>query len=122
MDFAVYSTDETIDNWKELNETIISLAESRETDLNNLTLEAKDCRDRAKQFREELSIKLESMEVKTLSDINILETQETKTITQQLDTCKAALNSLDTYRRNLILARERHDRVYLCIMQNYHKQ
>ena len=110
MDFAVDSTDETIDNWNELNETITFLAESRETDLNNLTLEAKDCRDRAKQFREELSIKLESMEVKTLSDINILETQETKTITQQLDTCKAALNSLDTDRRNLILARERHDR------------
>ena len=110
MGFAVDSTDETIDNWNELNETITSLAESRETDLNNLSLEAKDCRDRAKQFREELSIKLESMEVKTLSDINILETQETKTITQQLDTCKAARNSLDTDRRNLMLAKERNDR------------
>ena len=109
-DFDVDSTEETIDNWNELNVSITSLADSREKDLNNLTLEAKDCRDRAKQFREELSIKLESMEAKTLSEIDILETQEKKTITQQLDTCKAAQNSLDTDRRNLILAKERNDR------------
>ena len=109
-DFDVDSTEETIDNWNELNETITSLADSREKDLNNLSLEAKDCRDRAKQFREELSIKLESMEAKTLSEIDILETQEKKTITQQLDTCKAAQNSLDTDRRDLILAKERNDR------------
>ena len=109
-DFDVDSTEETIDNWNELNEKITSLHERRETDLSNLSLEAKDCRDRAKQFREELSIKLESMEVKTLSEIDTLETQETKTITQQLDTCKAARNSLDTDRRNLILAKERNDR------------
>ena len=109
-DFDVDCTEETIDNWKKLNETITSLAESREEDLNNLTLEVKDCRDRAKQFREKLSIQLESMEAKTLSEIDILETQETKTITQQLDTCKAARNSLDTDRRNLILAKERNDR------------
>ena len=109
-DFDVDSTEETIDNWNELNEKITSLHERRETDLSNLSLEAKDCRDRAKQFREELSIKLESMEAKTLSEIDILETQETKTITQQLDTCKAARNSLDTDRRNLILAKERNDR------------
>ena len=109
-DFDVDSTEETIDNWNELNEALTSLAESREEDLNNLTLEAKDCRDRAKQFREELSIKIENMEAKTLSEIDILETQETKTITQQLDTCKAARNSLDTDRRNLILAKERNDR------------
>ena len=93
-----------------MNETITFLAESREKDLNNLTLEAKDCRDSVKEFREELSIKLESMGVKTLSEIDILETQETKTITQQLDTCKAARNSLDTDRLNLILAKERNDR------------
>ena len=109
-DFDVDSTEETIDNWNELNETITSLAEGREEDLNNLSLEAKDCRDRAKQFREELSIKLESMEAKTLSEIDILETQETTTISQQLDTCKAVRNSLDTDRRNLILAKERNDR------------
>ena len=109
-DFDVDSTEETIYNWNELNETITSLADSREKDLNNLTLEAKDCRDRAKQFREELSIKLESMEAKTLSEIDILETQERKTITQQLDTCKVARNSLNTDRRNLILAKERNDR------------
>ena len=109
-DFDVDSTEETIDNWNKLNETIASLADSREKDLSNLTLEAKDCRDRAKQFREEISIQLESMEAKTLSDINILETQETKTITKQLDTCKAAQNSLDTDRRNLILAKERNDK------------
>ena len=95
-DFDVDSTEETIDNMNELNVTLTSLAESREEDLNNLTLEAKDCRDRAKHCREELSIKLESMEAKTLSEIDILETQETKTITQQLDTCEAARNSLDT--------------------------
>ena len=109
-DFDVDSTEKTIDNWNELNEKITSLHERRETDLSNLSLEAKDCRDRAKQFREELSIKLESMEAKTLSEIDTLETQETKTITQQLDTCKAAQNSLDTDRRNLILAKERNDR------------
>ena len=109
-DFDVDSTEETIDNWNELNEKITSLHERRETDLSNLSLEAKDCRDRAKQFREELSIKLESMEAKTLSEIDILETQETKTLTQQLDTCKAARNSLDADRRNLILAKERNDR------------
>ena len=109
-DFDVDSTEETIDKWNELNETITSLAESRQDDLNNLTLEVKDCRDRAKQFREKLSIQLESMEAKTLSEIDILETQERKTITQQLDTCKAARNSLDTDRRNLILAKERNDR------------
>ena len=109
-DFDVDSTEETIDNWNELNEKITSLHERRETDLSNLSLEAKDCRDRAKQFREELSITLESMEAKTLSEIDTLETQETKTITQQLDTCKAARNSLDTDRRNLILAKERNDR------------
>ena len=109
-DFDVDSTEETIDNWNELNETLTSLAESREEDLSNLSLEAKDCRDRAKQFREELSIKLESMEAKTLSEIDILKTQEKKTITQQLDTCKAAQNSFDTDRRNLILAKERNDR------------
>ena len=50
------------------------------------------------------------MEAKTLSEIDILKTQEKKTITQQLDTCKAAHNSLDTDRRNLILAKERNDR------------
>ena len=109
-DFDVDSAEETIDNWNELNEKITSLHERRETDLSNLSLEAKDCRDKAKQFREELSIKLESMEAKTLSEIDTLETQETKTITQQLDTCKAARNSLDTDRRNLILAKERNDR------------
>ena len=109
-DFDVDSTEETIANWNELNVTITSLADSREKDLNNLTLEAKDCRDRAKRFREELSIKHESMEAKTLSEIDILETQEWKTITQQLDACKAAQNSLDTDRRNLILAKERNDR------------
>ena len=109
-DFDVDSTEETIDNWNELNKAIKSLADSREKDSNNLTLEAKDCRDRAKQFREEQSIKLESMEAKTLSEIDILETQERKTITQQFDTCKVARNSLDTDRRNLILAKERNDR------------
>ena len=50
------------------------------------------------------------MEAKTLSEIDILETQEKKTITQQLDTCKAAQNSLDMVRRNLILAKEQNDR------------
>ena len=114
-DFDVDSTEETIDNMNELNGTLTSLAESREEDLNYLTMEAKDCRDRAKQFREELSIKLESMEAKTLSEIDILEAQEKKTITQQLDTCKAARDSLDTDRRNLILAKERNDRQSLFV-------
>ena len=109
-DFDVDCKKKTIDNLNELNETIISFQDSRETDLSNLSLEAKDCQDRAKQFREELSRKLESMEAKTLLDINIFKTQETKTITQQIDTCKAAQKSLDTYSRKLQLAKEQHDR------------
>ena len=109
-DFDVDSTKKTIDNLNELNETITSFQESRETDLSKFSLEAKDCQDRAKQFREEVSRKLESMEAKTLSDINIFKTQETKTITQQTDTCKAARNSLDTGSRKLQLAKERNDR------------
>ena len=109
-DFDVDSTEETIGNLNELNETITALQESREKDLSNLSLEGKDCQDRAKQFREELSRNLERMEAKTLSDINVFKTQETKTITQQLDTCKAAQNSLDTYSRKLQLAKEQHDK------------
>ena len=109
-DFDVDCTKKTIDNLNELNETIISFQDSRETDLSNLSLEAKDCQDRAKQFREELSRKLESMEAKTLLDINIFKTQESKTITQQIDTCKAARNSLDTVSRKLQLAKDRNDR------------
>ena len=89
---------------------ITALQESRENDLSNLSLEAKDCRDRAKQFREELCRNLERMEAKTISDINVFKTQETKTITQQIDTCKAAQNSLDTHSRKLQLAKEQHDR------------
>ena len=109
-DFDVDSTEETIGNLNKLNETITALQNSREKDLNILSLEAKDCRDRAKQFREELSRNLERMEAKTLSDINIIKTQETKTINQQIDTCKAAQNSLDTYSRKLQLAKEQHDK------------
>ena len=109
-DFDVDSTEETIGNLNELNETITALQESREKDLNILSLEAKDCQDRAKQFREELSRNLERMEAKTLSDINVFKTQETKTITQQIDTCKAAQNSLDTYSRKLQLAKEQHEK------------
>ena len=109
-DFDVDSTEETIGKLNELNERITALQESREKDLNILSLEAKDCQDRAKQFREELSKKLERMEAKTLSDINVFKTQETKTISQQIDTCKAAQNSLDTYSRKLQLAKEQNDR------------
>ena len=109
-DFDVDSTEETIGNLNELNETITALQESRKKDLNILSLEAKDCQDRAKQFREELSRNLERMEAKTLSDINVFKTQETKTINQQIDTCKAARNSLDTYSRKLQLAKEQHDK------------
>ena len=109
-DFDVDSTEETIGNLNELNETITALQESREKDLNILSLEAKDCQDRAKQFREELSRNLERMEAKALSDINVFKTQETKTINQQIDTCKAAQNSLDTYSRKLQLAKEQHDK------------
>ena len=109
-DFDVDSTEETIGNLNELNETITALQESRKKDLNILSLEVKDCQDRAKQFREELSRNLERMEAKTLSDINVFKTQETKTINQQIDTCKAARNSLDTYSRKLQLAKEQHDK------------
>ena len=108
--FDVETTEGTIDNLNELNETITALQESREKDLSNLSLEVKDCQDRAKQFREEMSRILERMEAKTLSDINVFKTQETKTITQQIDTCKAARNSLDTYSRKLQWAKEQNDR------------
>ena len=118
-DFDVDSTEETIGNLNELNETITALQESREKDLNILSLEAKDCQDRAKQFREELSRNLERMEAKTLSDINVFKTQETKTINQQIDTCKAAQNRLDTYSRKLQLAKEQNDRqsIFVCNIQ-----
>ena len=78
--------------------------------MSNLSLEAKDCQNRAKQYLEELSRNLERMEAKTLSDINVFKTQESKTITQQIDTCKAAQNSLEMYSRKLQLAKEQNDR------------
>ena len=115
-DFDVDSTKKTIDNLNDLKETITFLQESREKDLNNLSLEAKECRDGAKQFREELSRKLESMEAKTLSDIKIFKTQVMKTITQHIDTCKAALNSLDTGSRKLQLAKEKNDRQSIFVL------
>ena len=51
------STEEITDKANSLHETISTILERREEDSSKLSLEAKGCRDRAQQFREELSIK-----------------------------------------------------------------
>ena len=109
LNFDVDNTKTTIDNFNALNKNISTLQESRENDLSTLSLGAENCRDRVKQFREELIAKLDSMEAKSLSDISILETQEQKTIVQQVNICKSAMNRLDDDNRNLQLAIERAD-------------
>ena len=109
LSFDVDNTKTTIDNYNALNKNISTLKESRENDLSTLSLGAENCRDRVKQFREELIAKLGSMEAKSLSDISILETQEQETIVQQVNICKSAMNRLDDDNRNLHLAIERAD-------------
>ena len=109
LSFDVDNTKTTIDNSNVLNKNISTLQESRENDLSTLSLGAENCRDRVKQFREELSAKLDSMEAKSLSDISILETQEQETIVQQVNICKSAMNRLDDDNMNLQLAIERAD-------------
>ena len=109
LSFDVDNTKTTIDNSNVLNRNISTLQESRENDLSTLSLGAENCRDRVKQFREELSAKLDSMEAKSLSDISILETQEQETIVQQVNICKSAMNRLDDDNMNLQLAIERAD-------------
>ena len=109
LSFDVDNTKTTIDNSNVLSKNISTLQESRENDLSTLSLGAENCRDRVKQFREELSAKLDSMEAKSLSDISILETQEQETIVQQVNICKSAMNRLDDANRNLQLAIERAD-------------
>ena len=107
--FDVDNTKTTIDNFNALNKNISTLQESRESDLSTLSMGAENCRDRVKQFREELIAKLDSMEAKSLSDISILETQEQVPIVQQVNICKSAMNRLDDDNRNLQLAIERAD-------------
>ena len=109
LSFDVHTTKTTIDNFNALNKNISTLQESRENDLSTLSLGAENCRDRVKQFREELIAKLDSMEAKSLSDISILETQEQETIVQQVNICKSAMNRLDDDNRSLQLAIERAD-------------
>ena len=109
LSFDVDNTKTTIDNFNALNKNISTLQESRENDLSTLSLGAENCRDRVKQFREELIGKLDSMEAKSLSDISILETQEQETVVQQVNICKSAMNRLDDDNRNLQLAIERAD-------------
>ena len=109
LSFDVDDTKTTIDNFNALNKNISTLQESRENDLSTLSLGAENCRDRVKQFREELSAKLDNMEAKSLSNISILETQEQETIVQQVNICKSAMNRLDDDNRNLQLAIERAD-------------
>ena len=109
LSFDVDNTKTTIDNYNALNKNISTLKESRENDLSTLSLGAENCRDRVKQFREELIAKLDSMEAKSLSDISILETEEQETIVQQVNICKSAMNRLDDDNRNLHLAIERAD-------------
>ena len=109
LSFDVNNTKTTIDNFNALNKNISTLQESRENDLSTLSLGAENCRDRVKQFREEVIAKLDNMEAKSLSDISILETQEQEPIVQQVNICKSALNRLDDDNRNLQLAIERAD-------------
>ena len=109
LSFDVDNTKTTIDNFNALNKNISTLHESRENDLSTLSLGAENCRDRVKQFREELIAKLDSMEAKSLSDISILETQEQEPIVQQVNICKSAMNRLVDDNRNLQLAIERAD-------------
>ena len=104
------STEEITDKANSLHETISTILERREEDSSKLSLEAKGCRDRAQQFREELSIKLVCMEAETLSIINFLETKEKEKLTKTIDTCKAALYILDMNCNKLQLAKERNDR------------
>ena len=119
LSFDVDNTKTTIDNSNVLNKNISTLQESRENDLSTLSLGAENCRDRVKQFREELSAKLNSMEAKSLSDISILDTQEQETIVQQLNICKSAMNRLDDDNMNLQLAIERADTrsIFMCNFQ-----
>ena len=109
LSFDVDDTKTTIDNFYALNKNISTLQEGRENDLSTLSLGAESCRDKVKQFREELSGMLDSMEAKSLSDISILETQEQEPIVQQVNICKSAMNRLDDDNRNLQLAIERAD-------------
>ena len=109
LSFNVDDTKTTIDNFYALNKKISTLQEGRENDLSTLSLGAESCRDKVKQFREELSGMLDSMEAKSLSDISILETQEQEPIVQQVNICKSAMNRLDDDNRNLQLAVERAD-------------
>ena len=109
LSFNVDNTKTTIDNFNALNKNISTLQESREHDLRTLSLGAENCRDRVKQFREELIAQLDSMEAKSLSDISILETQEQEPIVQQVNICKSAMNRLVDDNRNLQLAIERAD-------------
>ena len=119
LSFDVDNTKTTIDNLNALNINISTLQERRENDLSTLSLGAENCRDRVKQFREELIAKLDSMEAKSLSDISILETQEQETIVQQANICKSAMNRLDDDNRNLQLAIERADirSIFMCNIQ-----
>ena len=109
LSFDVDNTKTTIDNFNALNKSISTLQESRENDLSTLSMGAENCRDRVKEFREELIAKFDSMEAKSLSDISILETQEQAPIVQQVNICKSAMNRLDVDNRNLQLAIERAD-------------
>ena len=119
LSFDVDDTRTTIDNFNALNKNISTLQESRENDLSTLSLGAENCRDRVKQFREELIAKLDSMETKSLSDISILETQEQETIVKHVNICKSAMNRLDDDNRKLQLAIERADTrsIFMCNIQ-----
>ena len=122
LSFNVDNTKTTIDNFNALNKNISTLQESREHDLRTLSLGAENCRDRVKQFREELIAQLDSMEAKSLSDISILVTQEQEPIVQQVNICKSAMNRLDDDNRNLQLAIERADTrsIFMCNIQLSH--
>ena len=119
LSFDVDNTKTTIDNFNALNKNISTLQESRENDLSTLSMGAENCRDRVKQFQEELNAKFDSMEAKSLSDISILKTKEQETIVQQVNICKSATNRLDDDNRNLQLAIERADTrsIFMCNIQ-----
>ena len=109
LSFDVDKTKTTVDSFNALNEKIKTLQESREDDLSTLSFGAENCRVKVKHFHGELSLKLETMEANSLSDISAIETQEKVTIVQQVNICKSAINSLDDDNKKLQLAIERAD-------------
>ena len=106
VSFNSTKTDETFNNVTTLNDKIRALLTSRKDDLCNLAQDINICRENAKLFRAEMNELLDKMEDNTLSDLNNLEIQETKTIGQQIDICELALNKLKSGTGPLLMSVE----------------